>query len=38
MTAQVTVQVAAFRCDPQPAKAIMAELGLKHWKKSKGRR
>jgi len=25
-------QVAAFCREPQPAKAIMAELGLKHWK------
>ena len=32
MTAQVTAQVAAFCREPQPAKAIMAELGLKHWK------
>jgi hypothetical protein len=24
--------VAAFCRDPKPAKAIMAELGLKHWK------
>ena len=28
---QVTAQVAAFCREPQPAKAIMAELGLKHW-------
>ena len=27
---QVTAQVAAFCREPQPAKAIMAELGLKH--------
>ena len=32
VTAQVTAQVAAFCREPQPAKAIMAELGLKHWK------
>jgi len=32
VTAEVTAQVAAFCCEPQPAKAIMAELGLKHWK------
>ena len=25
-------QVAAFHREPKPAKAIMAELGLKHWK------
>jgi ATP-dependent DNA helicase RecG len=25
-------QVAAFCREPQPGKAIMAELGLKHWK------
>ena len=30
--AQVTAQVATFYREPQPAKAIMAELGLKHWK------
>jgi len=29
---QVAGQVAAFCCEPQPAKAIMSELGLKHWK------
>mgnify|MGYP001590110575 CR=1 FL=1 len=28
MTAQVTAQVAAFCREPQPAKAIMSELGL----------
>ena len=27
---QVTAQVAAFCHEPKPAKAIMAELGLKH--------
>jgi hypothetical protein len=32
VTAQVTAQEAAFRREPQSAKAIMAELGLKHWK------
>ena len=36
VTAQVTVevaaQVAAFCRDPKPAKAIMVEPGLKHWK------
>ncbi len=32
VTAEVTAQVAAFCREPQPAKAIMAELGLKHWK------
>ena len=32
VTGQVTAQVAAFCREPQPAKAIMAELGLKHWK------
>ncbi|HEX7407396.1 MAG TPA: hypothetical protein VF515_07060 [Candidatus Binatia bacterium] len=32
MTAEVTAQVAAFCREPQPAKAIMTELGLKHWK------
>ncbi len=32
MTEQVTAQVAAFCREPQTAKAIMAELGLKHWK------
>jgi len=26
----MTAQVAEFRRDPQPANAIMAELGLKH--------
>jgi len=31
VTAEVTAQVAAFRREPQPAKAITAELGLKHW-------
>src|SRR3990172_5645642 len=32
VTAEVTAQVAAFCREAQPAKAIMAELGLKHWK------
>ncbi len=32
VTAEVTAQVAALCPEPQPAKAIMAELGLKHWK------
>jgi len=32
VTAEVTAQVAAFCREPQPAKAIMAKLGLKHWK------
>ncbi len=32
VTAQVTAQVAAFCREPKPAKAIMAKLGLKHWK------
>ena len=32
VTAEVTAQVAAFCREPKPAKAIMAELGLKHWK------
>lgn len=32
VTAQVTAQVAAFCREPKPARAIMAELGLKHWK------
>jgi len=32
MTPHVTAQVTAFCREPQPAKAIMAELGLKHWK------
>jgi len=32
MTPHVAAHVAAFYCEPQPAKAIMAELGLKHWK------
>jgi len=32
VTAEVTAQVATFCREPQPAKAIMAELGLKHWK------
>lgn len=32
VTAEVTAQVAAFCREPQPAKAIMAEPGLKHWK------
>jgi ATP-dependent DNA helicase RecG len=30
VAAEVTAQVAAFCREPQPAKAIMAELGLKH--------
>lgn len=32
VTAQVTAQVAAFCRNPKSAKAIMAHLGLKHWK------
>jgi hypothetical protein len=32
VAAEVTAQVATSCRDPQPAKAIMAELGLKHWK------
>ncbi len=32
VTAEVTAQVAALCPEPQPARAIMAELGLKHWK------
>jgi ATP-dependent DNA helicase RecG len=32
VTAEVTAQVAAFCREPKSAKAIMAELGLKHWK------
>jgi hypothetical protein len=32
LTPHVTAQVAAFCREPQPAKAIMAELGLEHWK------
>ncbi len=32
VTAEVAAQVAAFCHEPQSAKAIMAELGLKHWK------
>ena len=32
VTAEVTAQVAVFCREPKPAKAIMAELGLKHWK------
>jgi ATP-dependent DNA helicase RecG len=32
VTAEVTAQVAAFCRQPKPAKAIMTELGLKHWK------
>jgi len=32
MTPHVAAQVAALCREPQPAKAIMAELGLKHWK------
>jgi ATP-dependent DNA helicase RecG len=31
VTAEVTAQVAAFRREPQPAKAITTELELKHW-------
>jgi hypothetical protein len=32
MTPHVAAQVAAFCREPKPAKAIRAELGLKHWK------
>ena len=32
VTAEVTAQVATFYREPQPAKAVMAELGLMHWK------
>lgn len=32
VTAQVTAQVAALCREPRPAKAIMTELALKHWK------
>jgi hypothetical protein len=32
VAAEVTAQVATFCREPQPAKAIMAELGLKHLK------
>lgn len=32
VTVQVTAQVAAFCREPKSAKALMAELGLKHWK------
>lgn len=32
VTAEITAQVAAFCREPQPAKAIMSELGLNHWK------
>lgn len=32
VTAEVIAQVAAFCQEPKSAKAIMAELGLKHWK------
>lgn len=32
VTVEVTAQVAAFCREPQPAKAIMSKLGLKHWK------
>jgi ATP-dependent DNA helicase RecG len=32
VTAEVVAQVAAFCRDPKPARAIMSELGLKHWK------
>lgn len=32
MTAEVTAEVTAVCREPQPAKAIMAELGLKRWK------
>ena len=32
VTAQVTAQVVALCIEPKPAKAIMAELGLRHWK------
>jgi len=37
MTAQVTAQVAALRRDPQRARAILGELGLKYCKKGEGR-
>jgi ATP-dependent DNA helicase RecG len=32
VTAEVAAQVLTFCREPKPAKAIMAELGLKHWK------
>ena len=32
VTAEVIAQVAAFCQESKPAKAIMTELGLKHWK------
>lgn len=32
VTAEVAAQVLAFCREPKPAKAIMAELRLKHWK------
>lgn len=32
VTAEVAAQVLAFCREPKPAKAIMAEVGLKHWK------
>ena len=32
VTGQVTAQVAEFCRESKPAKTIMAELGLKHWK------
>ncbi|MEW6746403.1 MAG: Fic family protein [Planctomycetota bacterium] len=32
VTAEVTARVLVFCREPKPAKAIMAELGLKHWK------
>jgi len=31
-TAEVSAQVAAFCREPKPAKGIMSELGLRHWK------
>jgi ATP-dependent DNA helicase RecG len=36
VTAQVTAQVLTFCREPKPARAIMAELGLKHWKTFQG--
>jgi ATP-dependent DNA helicase RecG len=32
VTAEVIAQVAAFCREPKPAKDVMTELGLKHWK------
>ena len=32
VSAEVAAQVASFCQEPKPAKEIMAELGLKHWK------